>query len=338
VKEETKIKKIEKQASKFKQRALKRPEDEKRHDQVMEDEKRCMWIAYNELGWSFAKIGSMFNRDPRTTRKAIETFKPNRRQTLYSTEKARALIEQCRLEVASYSPVNLLQGWIDKAHEDAITRYYANEDIELLYSEARDHHAGPLQLKPFLEVENDPTFELLRQKFPASDTWVAFDAWCKPKTQYVRAFYQILKEVECLAVNAWASVISEIVEKGIKDVDWIDCVNFPGFEKRCKLERLLTILVTCDALAYSIAARPSNLYWAHLTNDLRDLRLRISVELSAVAGIPAKGGWVSGIMEVGARSPDRPFELTQGFLDALAELQSAEDSLVKALKKLEGKI
>ena len=338
VKEETKIKKIEKQANIFKGRASEGYADLKRHDQVQEDEQKAMWNAHTELGWGFPKIGSVFGRDWRTAKKAVETYKPKKRQTLDSAEDARALIEKCRLEVASYSPVNLLQGWLDKAHEDARTRFYTNKDVEMLYSEARDHHAGPLQLKPFLQVENDPTFELLRQKFPASNAWGAFDAWCKRKTPYIRAFYQMLKEIECLAVDAWASGTTEVVKKGVKGVDWIDCVSFPGFEKRCKLERLFTVFVTCDVLACSIAARPSNPYWAHLTNDLKDLRLRINVELSAVTDIPAKGGWSSGIMEVRAELPDHPLKLTQEFLDELAELQSTEDSLVKALKKLESKI
>ena len=76
MKERALIKRIEAQANKFKQRALKSPQDGKRHDSVRQDEKRWMWTAYTELGWSFAKIGSIFNRDPRTTKEAIETYKP----------------------------------------------------------------------------------------------------------------------------------------------------------------------------------------------------------------------------------------------------------------------
>jgi len=76
MKEGALIKKIEARANKFKERALKSPQDGKRHDAVRQDEKKWMWTAYNELGWSFAKIGSIFNRDPRATKKAIETYKP----------------------------------------------------------------------------------------------------------------------------------------------------------------------------------------------------------------------------------------------------------------------
>jgi hypothetical protein len=81
VKEQRIVRKIENQASKFKQRAHKSPQDGKRHDQVRRDEKKWMWTAYNKLGWSFAKIGSVFNRDPRSTKEAIETYKPTGQQT-----------------------------------------------------------------------------------------------------------------------------------------------------------------------------------------------------------------------------------------------------------------
>ena len=249
-----------------------------------------------------------------------------------------ALIRKWRLELATYSPVQLLQGWLDKAHEDAITRFYTNEDVEMLYSKARERHGELLQLKPFFQVENDPAFRLLRQKFPASDVWTALHAWCERKVPYVQASYQMLKKIECLAVDALRSGAAEVVKKGVKGVDWIDCVSFPGFDKRCKLERLFTVFVTCDLLACGIAARPSNPYWAHLTDDLKKLRLRMNLDLSAVTDISAKGGWISGVTEIQEKSPNRPLELTQGFLDELAELQSTEDSLVKALKKLENKI
>lgn len=246
-----------------------------------------------------------------------------------------ALVQKWREEVAGYSPVTLLQGWLDKAHEQATTRFYTNEDVEMLYSEARERHAQPLQLKPFLQVENDPAFGLLRQRFPASDVWTAFHAWCERKIPYVQVLYQMLKKIECLAVDAWDSGAADVVKKGVKGVDWIDCESFLGFDKRCKLDRLFTVFVTCDLLACGIAELPSNPYWVHLTNDLGKLRLRMNVALSAVTDIPAKGGWISGVMEIRAELPHRLLELTQGFLGELAKLRLTEDSLVKALNKLE---
>ena len=134
-------------------------------------------------------------------------------------EKLIALVQQWREELANHSPVNLLQGWLDKAHEDAQTRFYADEDVEMLYSEARRPHDEPLQLRPFLQVENDPTFGLLQQKFPDPDVWTAFQAWCERKIPYVRAFYQMLKKIECLAVDAWDSGAAELVKKGVEGVD-----------------------------------------------------------------------------------------------------------------------
>jgi len=76
VKEDRLIKKIEAQAEKFKLRVQKGRGDEKRHDAVRPDEQKWMWTAHHDLGWSFAKIGSIFNRDPRTVQKVIATYKP----------------------------------------------------------------------------------------------------------------------------------------------------------------------------------------------------------------------------------------------------------------------
>ncbi len=68
-------KNIEVRVIKFKLRALKSPNDTKRHDQVRRDEQKYMYIAYNQLSWSFAKIGSVFERDSRTTKRAVESYK-----------------------------------------------------------------------------------------------------------------------------------------------------------------------------------------------------------------------------------------------------------------------
>jgi len=81
VKEQRVIRKIEDQASKFKQRSLRSPSDGKRHDRIQKDEQRWMWKAYSELGWSFAKIGSTFDRDRRATKEAVESYKPVGQQT-----------------------------------------------------------------------------------------------------------------------------------------------------------------------------------------------------------------------------------------------------------------
>jgi len=74
VKEDRLIRKIEEQAEKFKLRIQKGRGDEKRHDAVRPDEQKLMWTAHHDLGWSFAKIGGTFNRDPRTVQKAIAAY------------------------------------------------------------------------------------------------------------------------------------------------------------------------------------------------------------------------------------------------------------------------
>jgi len=66
MKEHGLIKKLENQAAKYKQRAHKSPIDRKRHDRIEHDEQKMMRVAYNQLGWSYAKIASFFDRDSRT--------------------------------------------------------------------------------------------------------------------------------------------------------------------------------------------------------------------------------------------------------------------------------
>jgi len=69
---DTLIKKIEEKAKIFKSRAIKSPNDLKRHDLIEQDEQKYMMMARANLGWSFAKIGNAFNRDSRTVAKQIQ--------------------------------------------------------------------------------------------------------------------------------------------------------------------------------------------------------------------------------------------------------------------------
>jgi transposase len=66
---------IEKQASIFKSRAIKSPHDYKRHDLIKPDEQRAMFKANDTLGWSNAKIASVFDRDRRTVAQSIKKEK-----------------------------------------------------------------------------------------------------------------------------------------------------------------------------------------------------------------------------------------------------------------------
>ena len=69
---DTLIQKIEEKAKIFKSRAIKSPNDLKRHDLIEGDEQKYMIRAQAELGWSFAKIGNVFNRDPRMVAKKVQ--------------------------------------------------------------------------------------------------------------------------------------------------------------------------------------------------------------------------------------------------------------------------
>jgi len=74
MREQKLIEKIESQAKIFKLRGNKGHDDDKRHDIIQRDEQKWMWTARNKLDWSYAKIGSTFGRDHRTTRKAVESY------------------------------------------------------------------------------------------------------------------------------------------------------------------------------------------------------------------------------------------------------------------------
>ena len=248
----------------------------------------------------------------------------------------RMLIKKWQLELETHSPIQLLSARVDRADEDAKARFYTNEDVETLYVEAQRPH--PLQGRPFMQVQDDPAFELLRQRFPDSGAWVAFHAWCEQRIPYDNAFYEVLKRAESAAAYATDTFIAGANRMDVRGFDWIDGHGFPGYAKRCRIERLFAVFGVCDLLACAIARRPSSSYWGQLVNDLKGLRLNVNVELSTAIGTTPKGGWMSGITDILAESPDLPLELTATFLDELAELRLRQDTLIEALKELEGGI
>lgn len=69
--EERQIKNTLDKAKIFKSRAIRSPEDMKRHDRIRRDEGKAMRVAYEQLGWSYAKISTVFERDPRAVEKMI---------------------------------------------------------------------------------------------------------------------------------------------------------------------------------------------------------------------------------------------------------------------------
>jgi hypothetical protein len=66
------IKNILDKAEVFKARGFESLADGKRHDLIKRDEKKTMCDAHIDLGWSFAKIGIHFDRDPRTVKKSVQ--------------------------------------------------------------------------------------------------------------------------------------------------------------------------------------------------------------------------------------------------------------------------
>ena len=69
--EERQIKNTLDKAKIFKSRAIRSPEDMKRHDRILRDEGKAMRVAYEQLGWSYAKISNVFERDQRAVEKMV---------------------------------------------------------------------------------------------------------------------------------------------------------------------------------------------------------------------------------------------------------------------------
>lgn len=104
MKEDRLAKRIGSQASKFKLRAAKSPEDNKRHDLVNTDERRAMYTAYSKLGWSYAKIASIFGRDPRTVKLYVQEEQrilTNREEHQQEIERHRTELSHAALAIAS---------------------------------------------------------------------------------------------------------------------------------------------------------------------------------------------------------------------------------------------
>lgn len=289
------------------------------------------------------ELAKKYQRSPRQIERYIAEIRrrkdTSREQQANEREKFIAVIQKCRQEVISYSVANLLQWWLDKTDEGASIRYYTDEDVEKLYSESRDHHAELPRAKPFLlQVEKGPVFGLLRQKCPASDIWTLFDSWHEQTIPYTTALFLVLERVRRLLVREVGMPYSEFRERGLAGLAWVDGIGNISFDKMCQLERRAMVLLTCDLLLSRIAEFLNNSCWAHLVNELRELQLRMNLELSGMTDMVGEGGWPSRIRGIRARLADHPRELTQEFLDELAQWQSTQDSLLEALKKLESRI
>jgi hypothetical protein len=251
----------------------------------------------------------------------------------------RRLVRNWREEVASYSVGNLLQWWIDKTDEGASIRYYTDEDVEKLYPESRDHHAGVPRTKPLsLQVEKDPGFVLLRQKSPASDIWTLFDSWREQTIPYATALLFVLEKVRRILVREVGMPACESHEMGLVGVTLVDGIGAISSDKMCQLERRAMVLLTCDLLIAGIAELPSNSCWADLVNELRELQVRMNLGLFAVTDMTEEGSWLSRVRGIGARLAESPRELAQKFLDQLAQWQSTQDSLLTGLKYMESEI
>ena len=178
MKEEKLIKKIEDSANKFKLRAHKGPGDRKRHDRVRRDEQESMWITHQKLDWSFVKIGSVFGRDWRTIKRAIETYKPNKRQMA-----ALAGIQDPLIIEARSKHFNKICSWLERWKEQLLTipDFFQTEDVLPKDSKYRKgsirwQHREDGRTYVWFEIENDQViFNSLRIHLDNEKLWRRFD-------------------------------------------------------------------------------------------------------------------------------------------------------------------
>ena len=79
MKKDGQIATIVKLAEEFKERAQHSPGDHGRRDPVKPDERKAIHTAYDQLQWSYAKIADVFDRDPRTARRSVQSVQRERR-------------------------------------------------------------------------------------------------------------------------------------------------------------------------------------------------------------------------------------------------------------------
>jgi hypothetical protein len=325
---------IRKQAEEFRKRAEATKDDaEKRHDRIERDEIKAMWRASRELGWSDAKIGGVFDRDPRSVRQHLEKIGGVDEAApgiSVDPEAAHQLIQKWRIEVENLSPIQLLQRWLDEASADALSHFFTDKDTKMFYLKARGPHFETFKTKRIcLQVESDPTFRLLRLKFPTSAVWSAFEAWSEQVVPYDRAFRHIEGQVGWLMDLAF-------------DEEGTDDSNLSVFISKFRKYRSYAVLLTCDLLTRSLVELPSNVRWGMLGCDLEKLRVRLNLELSSLTKDTRKGGWsTASTMERIYSDPEDHSGLAQasrGFLTELIKLQSIQDSLAMALQELESNI
>ena len=360
MKKETIVKKIEKQAARYKLRASRSPSDRKRHDQVQADEQQWMGKAHRELGWSAAKIGEVFGRDPRTVGREIKRHKPKEEARVEEIKEAQddeglgeeisslqqtakgdpllSLIRRWQLELEAFSPVHLLQGWFHDADGQSPPLFHTSRYVEELCSKNSENHCQSLLIKPSFQVQHDPAFSLLHSRFHASCIWTALDGWSKQMAQYIKAFYQMLRKIEPLAADAVDALVAEARSEGMLGSDWINSGDSAGLIKRYRVMRILTVAVTCRVLVCSIGELPNSPCWARLGNDLRKLQLEACIQVAVLVGIAPTGGLADSCSYSRAKVPYSPLEITRGFLEELTKLQPIQDSLAESLEKLESEV
>lgn len=359
MKEQRLIKKVEDQAKRFKSRALKSPDDLKRHDQVHRDEQRWMYTAHKQLGWSFAKIGSVFNRDPRTTKQAVESYKAIRDraesnlteaqvgQQAGAREKlvAQQLIQQWR-EQAEFLSIDqfLRKLYLETRHTDLAYEYTEPEQVRQAYFHTFGRHweTMPRPYKAMLPVESESLFEHLKRLHPDAEVWQAQESWSEAYGTYWDAFCSWIVEVEYDSELLMGAAVDESTSAGLGS-KVANAQRLIKEIKRVKPDvwlflRLLALTVACDLLLSAMGEQPAHVTWALEVVKIR--KLRQDVVFVSMKELP-KHFWLTGTNRVYpvAKSLWDRYQLvkekTTTLLKALERLQTAQSNLHQKLKILE---
>ena len=77
------------------------------------------------------------DRNRRTVHKQLELAEQEKENSTKTTvldgDRTHQLIEEWRIEVASYSPIQLLQRQLEEASQEALSRFFTDKDTKMLY-------------------------------------------------------------------------------------------------------------------------------------------------------------------------------------------------------------
>ena len=189
------------QAKVFKKGANESLADQKRHDLIGRGEKKAMREANIVLGWSLAKIGSEFDRDPRSVRQAIENYKQGQKlkpPTEADTEPHKDDYGSIKQLAESGAPPVEKRAYplIEEAQKEHMLeiRDLIEEWRDCLHTPAIEE-AVPGYHHPISDVQNNHLFEHLKEHLPSPILWLNYTIWSARISSYLFSCEQLIDDI-----------------------------------------------------------------------------------------------------------------------------------------------